>query len=86
MRGPRFMLDHRFTQRRASAVIDGELAPHAQRRAERHASICPVCRELLASLRATVGRLAGLRAGDEQVEGAAAARVADRVVERLRRE
>ncbi len=86
MRGPRFLLDHRFTQRHASEVVDGELAAGAQRRAERHASICPVCRELLASLRATVARLAALREADEQAGRVVAVRVAERVVERLRRE
>ena len=67
--GLRFRLDHAFTQRRANAVVDGELSAGAQRRAERHASVCPVCRRLLDTLRATVGALGGLRGpvppGDE---------------------
>jgi anti-sigma factor RsiW len=76
---PRFMLDHRFTRGHASGYVDGELTVDERRRVEHHASVCPKCRELLASLRRTVialRRLPSARGGN----------VAERVVERLRAE
>lgn len=58
LRHPRFTADHRYTVRRAPAFAGGELAGRASRRIERHTSVCPVCAELVASLRRT---LVGLR-------------------------
>lgn len=73
------MLDHRFTRTHASEYLDGELSATSRRRVERHSSVCPQCRELLASLRRMLQALPGLGATSQ-------ASVADGVVERLRRE
>lgn len=75
----RQMLDHRFTKARASDYIEGDLPPDGQRRVERHTSVCPQCRELIASLRRMLGDLPTLRATPQ-------GSVADGAVERFRRE
>lgn len=54
-------LDHRFTGRRASAFVDGELDPRSMARVERHLQVCPLCADLIRTLRATVAGLRGLR-------------------------
>ncbi len=75
----RQMLDHRFTQAHASDYLDGELSETGRRRVERHASVCPRCQELIASLRRMLGTLSGL--GGTPRPG-----VSERAIERLRRE
>lgn len=64
------LLDHRFTVRRASAFVDGELGERATTRVERHLQVCPLCADLVRTLRATVAGLRRLRtdapSGDEQ--------------------
>jgi anti-sigma factor RsiW len=57
----RFMRDHRWTPRHASEYIDGELDPDARRRVERHASVCPECHALVASLGSLIVILRGFR-------------------------
>jgi anti-sigma factor RsiW len=70
--------DHRFTQAHASEFLDGELEESGRARIERHTSVCPKCRSLLASLRGLIDHLARL-------SPAPGATVADGVLERLRR-
>lgn len=73
----REMLDHRFTKAHASAYLDGDLPADGRTRVERHTSVCPQCRELIASLRRMLGALPTL--ADPQRPS-----VADGVVDRLR--
>ncbi len=73
------MVDHRFTKAHASEYLDGELPQAERERVERHASVCPKCRALLASLRRMIETLPGLAAQPQPS-------VADGVLERLRRE
>ena len=75
----RYMREHRWTNAHLSAYIDRELAPRERARVEEHVGICPHCRRVLATLRRTIERLAGL-AVEPRPE------VADGVIERLRRE
>lgn len=75
----RQMLDHRFTKAHASEYLDGELPPVAAWRVEQHTSICPQCRELIASLGRMLGALPALAATPQPS-------VADGVLERLRHE
>jgi anti-sigma factor RsiW len=75
----RQMLDHRFTKAHASEYLDGDLPPRGARRVERHTSICPQCRELIASLRRMLDALPTLAATPQNT-------VADGVLERFRRE
>jgi len=73
------MLDHRFTKAHASEYLDGELSPAGRLRVKRHTSVCPPCRELIASLRRMLDMLPALG-------GPPRSHVADGVVKRLRRE
>ncbi len=73
------MLDHRFTRARASAYLDGELSADGRRRVERHTSVCPQCRALIAALRQMLEALPGVAASPRPG-------LADGVVERLRHE
>ena len=75
----RQMVDHRFTKAHALEYLDGELPQAECERVERHASVCPKCRALLASLRRMIETLPGLAAQPRPS-------VADGVLERLRRE
>ena len=75
----RFHLDHRFTQRHVSEFLDGELAEGDRGRVARHAALCPPCAHLIASLRATIAALAALPTAPD-------APIAERVIERLRRQ
>ena len=75
----RQMLDHRFTAAHASGFLDGELSHAECRRVERHTSVCPGCRALLAPLRRLVDTMPGLAAPPR-------ASVAGGVLERLQRE
>ncbi len=74
----RYMREHRWTHAHLSEYLDDELDDAAERRVEEHASICPQCRRVLATLRRTLGGLRALRA-EPEVD------VADGVVEALRR-
>ena len=74
--GPRFMLDHRFAVAHVSDYLDGELEPGGRARIERHAAVCPKCRELIAKLRRTLAALGNL--GGQRRPG-----LADGVIERL---
>lgn len=69
-------LDHRFTVAHASRYLDGELSRPERRRIDRHASVCPRCRALLASLTRLLVALPSLRDGPQPP-------VADGVLERL---
>jgi anti-sigma factor RsiW len=73
--------DHRWSQRRVSDYIDGELAPRQQRRLEAHARLCPDCGRLRRSLTVLVWELREL--GRVRSTGTT---VVGGVVERLRRE
>jgi anti-sigma factor RsiW len=75
----RQMLDHRFTKAHASEYLDGELSPAGRSRVERHTSMCPQCREMIATLRRMLEALPALGATPQPS-------VADGVIERLRRE
>ena len=72
------MLDHRFTKAHASVYLDGELDQRGRERIERHASVCPKCRALLASLRRMLTGLSRLTPGPR-------ASVTDGVLDRLHR-
>jgi putative zinc finger protein len=73
--------DHRWSDRRMSDYIDGELAPRQQRRLEAHARLCPDCGRLRRSLTVLVWELRELR----QVRSSGPT-VVGGVIERLRRE
>lgn len=72
------MIDHRFTKAQASSYLDGELDQPGRERIERHTSVCPQCRALLASLRRMIEELPRLSPAPKRG-------VADGVLERLRR-
>ena len=76
----RFRRDHRWAPRRMSDYLDGELAPAARTRMERHLGECAECRRLLAGLRRTV---AGLHRLSAPSEGADAPHIAALVRARL---
>ena len=73
------MADHRFTKAHASEFLDGRLGHAERERVAHHASICPKCHALIASLRRVIETLPGLAAHPRPS-------VADGVLERLRRE
>ena len=75
----RCLLDHRYTGAHASEYVDGELSAPGRTRVERHTSMCPKCREVIASLRRTLTALPRLRV-------APGSNLADAVIDRLRRE
>jgi anti-sigma factor RsiW len=54
---PRLSRECRWAQRHMSDYLDGDLAWSRRRRMERHASVCPQCRRVLAMLRRMVGAL-----------------------------
>lgn len=72
-------VDHRFTRIHASEYLDGELSRAQHERVERHSSVCPSCRALLASLQRMIQTLPGLAARPQRG-------VTDGVLERLRLE
>lgn len=83
----RFLADHRWSPRRMSEYLDGELSAEGRVRIERHLHDCPKCREILRSLRATVGGLARIRRGRPGPPGSTVApAVLDRVREELEEE
>jgi predicted anti-sigma-YlaC factor YlaD len=61
LRMMRFYREHRWTQRRLSEYLDGELEPGERERVERHVGRCPECRRVLATLKRTLAALMGLR-------------------------
>jgi anti-sigma factor RsiW len=75
----RYMREHRWTHAHLSEYLDGELAPEQLARVEAHASICPHCTRVLATLRRTLEGLMTLG-------GEPRAQVAEGVIERLREE
>lgn len=75
----RFHLDHRFAQHHLREFLDGELPEDDHDRMARHVALCPQCARLIASLRATVAALAALPTAPDVA-------IAERVIERLRRE
>lgn len=74
----RFRRDHHWAPAHMSECVDGELAPAARARMERHARDCPECDRVLAGLRALVARLGRVGAvgngGNSAVQIAAAVR------------
>lgn len=56
-----FRRDHRFSVEHVSDYLDGDLDEAGRACVDRHARICPRCRELLASLRRTVAALRTMR-------------------------
>jgi len=79
----RFRGDHRFTAAHASEYLDGELDAAGRARVERHAHVCPVCHELLETLRRTLRALRELSAA---TEAAPEPELAYGVIARLRAE
>jgi anti-sigma factor RsiW len=75
----RYMREHRWTHAHLSDYLDEELSPEERRRVEEHVGICPHCRRVLRTLRRTLESLMELPAEPRP-------RVADGVIERLRRE
>jgi anti-sigma factor RsiW len=65
-----FAWDHRWAPGHMSNYVDGELAPHALGRIERHLGECAECRRLLAELRATLDALHRLAAPSDRVDAA----------------
>lgn len=57
----RYMREHRWTHAHLSDYLDDEIESADKRRVEEHASICPQCRRVLATLRHTLARLGELR-------------------------
>lgn len=55
-----FRLDHRWARAQMSAYVDGELTNARRLRMDGHLARCERCRQLLASLRATVAAARGL--------------------------
>lgn len=62
MRHPiRFRREHRFAQAHAFDFLDGELDQPSAERVQKHARLCPKCREALDALRRTISGLHGLQ-------------------------
>jgi anti-sigma factor RsiW len=75
----RYMREHRWTHAHLSEYLDRQLSAEERERVEAHASICPHCTRVLATLRRTLEGLHMLRAQPQTG-------VADGVIERLRDE
>jgi hypothetical protein len=73
--------DHRWSQRRMSDYVDGELSPRERRRLEAHARLCPECGPLRRTLTVLVWELRELGRARRPVRS-----VAPGVIERLRSE
>jgi anti-sigma factor RsiW len=52
-------LDHRWTSRRVSAYLDGELVSRSRARIESHVGECPECARLLRGMRRMLELLSG---------------------------
>lgn len=72
----RFMREHRWTHAHLSDYLDQDLDPKDSERIAAHASICPQCRRVLATLGRTLLGLSHMRT-------AGPPGLADRVIERL---
>jgi anti-sigma factor RsiW len=75
----RYMREHRWTHAHLSAYLDRQLSQEERARVEAHASICPNCTRVLATLRRMLEGLHGL--AGERDPG-----IVDGVVRRLREE
>jgi anti-sigma factor RsiW len=75
----RYMREHRWTHAHLSDYLDRQLTPEERERVEAHASICPHCSRVLATLRRTLEGLHLLRAQPQTA-------VAEGVIARLRDE
>jgi anti-sigma factor RsiW len=64
----RFRRDHRWARGRMSDHLDGDLAPTARERIERHLDECDACHRLLDDLRRTVAALQRLSTRTGEVE------------------
>jgi anti-sigma factor RsiW len=53
----RFRLDHRWTPRRLSDFVDGDLPPRGRSRLQRHVDKCPDCYRALVTLQRMLDRL-----------------------------
>ena len=73
------MREHRWTDARLSPYIDREMSESERLRVEAHASICPQCRRMLATLRRMLEGLRDLSRGSSPPSD-----LADSVIERLR--
>lgn len=62
----RMRLEHRWSQRRMSDYIDGDMSPRERARLERHADLCPECGPLRRALSRLVVELRGLRRRPER--------------------
>lgn len=71
--------EHGWAAAHLLEYLDGELPPRDRERLERHAGVCPECRQAIASLRRTMRELTRLRSRPRRD-------VAGGVIERLRRE
>jgi len=78
----RFLRDHRFTREHASDYLDGDLDAAGRERVERHARLCPKCREVLDSLARTVAALRELGSTPARAPGSVSA--APGIIARLR--
>ena len=72
--------DHRWTQRRVSDYLDGDMNERHQRRLRAHAALCPDCAPMLRSLTIVLWELRELRRGPQPPT------ITPRVIERLREE
>ena len=70
--------DHRWSQPRFSAYLDGELPARQERRVADHAQLCPECARLVATLQILLAILPSLR-----LPPAAALAIAERTAERV---
>jgi anti-sigma factor RsiW len=75
----RYMREHKWTHAHLSDYLDEDLSPEERERVEDHVGVCPHCRRVLRTLRRTLESLMDLSAEPHP-------RVADGVIERLRRE
>ena len=78
----RFARDHRWTPKRLSPYVDGELSRRARARLDRHVADCPECGGALHSLRRMLVRLEGVsppveNPAPEAVAAAVRARLSD---------
>jgi len=75
----RFMREHEWTHAHLSDYLDGDLSRADRDRVEEHVGMCPQCRRVLRTLRRTLEKLMDLPLEPRP-------RVAEGVIERLRRE
>lgn len=81
MASMRMFREHRFTQRRLSARVDGELSPRERRRVDRHAAECPECGPVLRGMVTIRAVLLSVGRGERDEPS-----VAPAVLETLRRD